>query len=138
MERIAGIERRLRFDQIACKQRLRLRVPCNDIARRVTATAISQFDRAAIAAERYRKIRRESLRGPCQARDALWLFEKPRHASIFAIPVFSAALLDQCAGRLTGNDMRSRESARPQHPDCVIVSQDQITHGFISELAQLL
>src|SRR5580704_12458359 len=72
---VAGVQRRLGFYQIACKQRPRSGMPGNNISRGVTAAAEAQFEHTSVATKVDVEPLLKRLRRSCQSRNARGILE---------------------------------------------------------------
>ena len=134
MERIAGIERGARLNEIAREHGLRFLMPGDDIAGGMSPTAELQIDATPVAAKFDRHVVIEGNVGPGQTRDRIRLLEQSWHAPEFARPILHAALFDQFAGRPGGDDGIGLEGTGTEDAYGVVMRQDQITDGFVRVL----
>src|SRR4051794_19663113 len=137
VERVAGVERGLRLDEVAGEDDLLLGQPGDDVALGVAATEELQDQLAAVAAELDGEPVAEGHGGPGQAGDGLRFLEQPRHPAVLALPVLLAALLDEVLGLLGADDHLGVERARPQHADGVVVAEHQVADRLVGVLAEL-
>src|SRR3954454_23359861 len=137
VERVAGIERGLRLDQVAGEDDLLLRQPGHDVALGVPAAEELQHQLAAVDAEGDGELVAEGQRRPGQAGDRLGLLEQPRHPAVLALPVLLTTLGDQVLRLLGADDHLGVERGGAQHAYSVVMRQDQVADRLVGVLAQL-
>ena len=104
----------------------------------MASAAPLQHEIAAIPAQRDGEPVGEGDVGAGQAGDRLRLQEQPRHPTVLGVPVLDAALLDEVAGHLVGDDDLRVEGARSQNAHGVVMRQDQVLDRLVGVLTQPL
>jgi len=137
MERVAGVQRRLRLDQVAGEQDSLIGQPDHDVALGMAAADVQQLHRAASAQVDDVAL----LEGDGRMREAAYRLdagEQARHAARLRLEVGLAALVDQLGGPPVRDDLLGAERGGPKGAHRVVVRQRQVADRLGGVLPQLV
>ena len=132
---VAGVGGRAVLDQVAAEEDLLLRQPGDGVALGVAAAELHQPDFE--LAEPDRHLALEGERRPGQAGDRLDGAEQAREALDLALHVGRAALDDQVARVLAGDDLARAVRARAEHAHRVVVAHDDVLDRLVGDFADV-
>src|SRR6516162_1181697 len=123
---IAAIRRRTELDRVTGKEHLFLREPNDRIPCSMAAPDVNDLNFATAKPERHALV--EDKMGPSEPGDALLASEQPRKTPDLAVHILLAALNNEVARHIGGNDLGIRIRRSAKHTHRVIMAQHHVMH----------